>query len=225
MILYTTYNKARLNDYNVYAAAAGGTAAAPCGRAPQPVARMADASELWPAALLAKAAAAALALPLPADAAVRIGRNGALDGPQLAESMRGGGGDVSVASLGAFPSLGHEALDELALELGAVSRVAQLLGCAHEGELRLCRAEVLAARASFTDATARRQGKIHRVDPDFGSTLTVSKRDSQSKYWVSWKIMGQPCEFQVRGRWGHSDAAKYIFLYGKPRMEHYVASE
>jgi hypothetical protein len=80
----------------------------------------------WPAALLAKAAAAALALPLPTDAGVRIGRNGALGGPQLAESMRGGGGDVPVASLGAFPSLGHEALDELALELGAVSRVAQV---------------------------------------------------------------------------------------------------
>ena len=45
------------------------------------------------------------------------------------------------------------------------------------------------------------QGKVHRVDPlvdpDFGSTLTVSNRDSHSNCWVNWKIMGQPCEFQV----------------------------
>jgi hypothetical protein len=43
----------------------------------------------------------------------------------------------------------------------------------------------------------RVKGKIHRVDPDFGSTLTVSNRDSQSNCWVNWKIMGQPCEFQA----------------------------
>jgi hypothetical protein len=42
-------------------------------------------------------------------------------------------------------------------------------------------------------------GKIHRVDPDFGSTLTASKRDSQSNCWVNWKIMGEPCKFQVLG--------------------------
>jgi hypothetical protein len=42
------------------------------------------------------------------------------------------------------------------------------------------------------------EGKIHRVDPDFGSTLTVSNRDYQSNWWVNWKIMGQPCEFQVQ---------------------------
>jgi hypothetical protein len=45
------------------------------------------------------------------------------------------------------------------------------------------------------------QGKVHRVDPlvdpDFGSTLTVSNRDSHSNCWVNWKTMGQPCEFQV----------------------------
>jgi hypothetical protein len=41
------------------------------------------------------------------------------------------------------------------------------------------------------------KGKIHRVDPDFGSTLTVCNRDSQSKCWVNWKILGQPCGFQV----------------------------
>jgi hypothetical protein len=40
-------------------------------------------------------------------------------------------------------------------------------------------------------------GKIHRVDPDFGSTLTFSNSDSQSNCWVNWKIVGQPCEFQV----------------------------
>jgi hypothetical protein len=42
------------------------------------------------------------------------------------------------------------------------------------------------------------KGKIHRVDPEFGSTLTVSNRDYQSNCWVNWKIMGQPCEFQVQ---------------------------
>jgi hypothetical protein len=41
------------------------------------------------------------------------------------------------------------------------------------------------------------EGKIHRVDPDFGSTLPASNRVSQSNCWVNWKIMGQPCEFQV----------------------------
>jgi hypothetical protein len=45
----------------------------------------------------------------------------------------------------------------------------------------------------------RPQGKIHRVNPDFGSTLTASDRDSKSNCWVNWKIMGQPCEFQVGG--------------------------
>jgi hypothetical protein len=44
---------------------------------------------------------------------------------------------------------------------------------------------------------AHHEGKIHRVDPDFGSTSTVSNRDYQSNCWVNWKIMGQPCEFQV----------------------------
>ena len=39
---------------------------------------------------------------------------------------------------------------------------------------------------------ARRRGEIHRVDPDFGSILTVSNRDSQSNSWVSWRILGQP---------------------------------
>jgi hypothetical protein len=41
-----------------------------------------------------------------------------------------------------------------------------------------------------------RQAKINRVDPYFGSTLTVSNRDSQSNCWVNLKLMGQPCEFQ-----------------------------
>jgi hypothetical protein len=56
------------------------------------------------------------------------------------------------------------------------------------------------ARVSTTVCTWQ-EGKIHRVDPDFGSTLTGSNRDSQSNRWVNWKIMGQPCEFQVRGGW------------------------
>jgi hypothetical protein len=41
------------------------------------------------------------------------------------------------------------------------------------------------------------EGEIHRVEPDFGSTLTVSSMDSQSNCWVNWEIVGQPCEFQV----------------------------
>jgi hypothetical protein len=49
------------------------------------------------------------------------------------------------------------------------------------------------------DERAGSEGKIHRVDPDFGSTLTVSNRDSHSNCWVDWKITGQPCEFQVPG--------------------------
>jgi hypothetical protein len=40
-------------------------------------------------------------------------------------------------------------------------------------------------------------GKTHRATPDFGPSLTVSSRDSQSNCWVNWKVMGQPCEFQV----------------------------
>ena len=55
--------------------------------------------------------------------------------------------------------------------------------------------------AGSSSARRRRgcgEGKIHRVGPDFGSTLTVSNRDSQSSCWVKLKIMGQPCEFQVR---------------------------
>ena len=47
--------------------------------------------------------------------------------------------------------------------------------------------------------TNSQKGRIHRVDPDFGSTLTVSNKDSQSNCWVSWNFMGQACEFQVRG--------------------------
>ena len=41
------------------------------------------------------------------------------------------------------------------------------------------------------------EGNIRRVGPDFGSTLTVSSRGLQSNCWVNWKVMGQPCEFQV----------------------------
>jgi hypothetical protein len=43
------------------------------------------------------------------------------------------------------------------------------------------------------------EGEIHRVGPDFGSTSTASNRDYQSNCWVNWKIMGEPCEFQVWG--------------------------
>jgi hypothetical protein len=59
--------------------------------------------------------------------------------------------------------------------------------------------EALERRVGATHRVAglRGEGKIHRVDPDFGSTLTASNRDYQSNCWVNWKIMGQPCEFQV----------------------------
>jgi hypothetical protein len=42
-------------------------------------------------------------------------------------------------------------------------------------------------------------GKIHRVDPDFGSNLTFSTIGilSQNAGPCNWKIMGRPCEFQV----------------------------
>jgi hypothetical protein len=63
--------------------------------------------------------------------------------------------------------------------------------------VRDLRAEVV--RVVPRDHLEHLQGKIHRVDPDFGSTLTASNRDSQSNCWVNWKIMGQPCEFQVCG--------------------------
>ena len=43
------------------------------------------------------------------------------------------------------------------------------------------------------------EGKIHRVDSDFESTLKVSNRGLQSNCWVNRKITVQPCEFQVRG--------------------------
>ena len=52
----------------------------------------------------------------------------------------------------------------------------------------------------FPKGSGEAEGKIHRVDPDFGSTLTVSNRDFQSNCWVKWKIMGQTCEFQVLPR-------------------------
>jgi hypothetical protein len=58
-------------------------------------------------------------------------------------------------------------------------------------------AAISASSAVAMPFSASRKGKIHRVGPDFGSTLTVSSRDYQSKCWVNWKIMGQPCEFQV----------------------------
>jgi hypothetical protein len=44
---------------------------------------------------------------------------------------------------------------------------------------------------------------MHRVDPDFGSTLTVSNMDSQSNCWVNLRILSQPCEFYLRGPRAH----------------------
>jgi hypothetical protein len=53
------------------------------------------------------------------------------------------------------------------------------------------------AAAPQLESVPEFEGKIHRVDPAFGSTLTASNRDSQSNCWVNSKIVGQPCEFQV----------------------------
>jgi hypothetical protein len=47
-------------------------------------------------------------------------------------------------------------------------------------------------RASLVEA----EGKIHRVDSDFGSTLTVSNTDSQSNCWVNWKLWVNPVDFR-----------------------------
>jgi hypothetical protein len=63
---------------------------------------------------------------------------------------------------------------------------------------------------------ARMEGKIHRVDPDFGSTLTASNGNSQSNCWVNLKIVGQPCEFQVRGL----NACQLSFLPGVCESHH-----
>jgi hypothetical protein len=57
---------------------------------------------------------------------------------------------------------------------------------------------IYTAAGDLSDPALGPEGKIHRADPDFGPTLTVSSRDSQSKYWVNWKITGQPCESQAR---------------------------
>jgi hypothetical protein len=46
----------------------------------------------------------------------------------------------------------------------------------------------------------RVEGKIHRVDPDFGSTLTAANRDSRSNCWINWKIMGSTLWISGFGR-------------------------
>jgi hypothetical protein len=82
------------------------------------------------------------------------------------------------------------------------------------------RLNLLAERTYFSQVPRRARGllravhcggggKINRVDPDFGSTLTVSSRDSQSNCWVNRKIMGQPCEFQVVDVEGTDDDARF----------------
>jgi hypothetical protein len=45
--------------------------------------------------------------------------------------------------------------------------------------------EAAICRARCAAGPAGRQSKIHRVDPDFGSTLAVSNRDSQPNCWVN----------------------------------------
>ena len=73
---------------------------------------------------------------------------------------------------------------------------------------RLDRGEVsggmTAARAAKLEALGfvwvGSKGKVHRVDPDFASTLTVSSRDSQSNCWVNWKLWVNPVNFRFKGQ-------------------------
>ena len=46
-------------------------------------------------------------------------------------------------------------------------------------------AQPAASSAATMPSDLRPQSKIHRVGPDFGSTLTASNRDSHSNCWVN----------------------------------------
>ena len=76
----------------------------------------------------------------------------------------------------------------------------------------------VAAEAAARAATP--EGKIHRVDPDFESSFTVSNRDSQSNCWADWKTLGQPCKFQVPGRRKLHSGRKQVRLSENAFVEH-----
>jgi hypothetical protein len=44
------------------------------------------------------------------------------------------------------------------------------------------------------------QPEIHRIDPEFGSTLRRIQRDFQTNCWVNLRTLGQPSEFYLCGR-------------------------
>jgi hypothetical protein len=53
------------------------------------------------------------------------------------------------------------------------------------GSSRRFKAATEAITVNLRSALQHAKGKIHRVDPEFGSTFTVSNRDSQSNCWVN----------------------------------------
>ena len=60
----------------------------------------------------------------------------------------------------------------------------------------------LLLKRSAPDLYRRPRPEIHRVNPENGSTLTVSDRDSQSNCWVNLRILGRPCGFYLHGLGG-----------------------
>jgi hypothetical protein len=61
--------------------------------------------------------------------------------------------------------------------------------------------------------------EIHRVDPEFGSTLGLLYRDFQSNCWVNLRILGQPCEFYLPA------ATTRVFNRGPPGKVCHAAPE
>ena len=56
-----------------------------------------------------------------------------------------------------------------------------------------------AGRFTAANGGFRPEPEIHRVDPEFGSTLRLLYGDFQSNCWVNLRILGQPCEFYLPG--------------------------
>ena len=145
----------------------------------------------------------------------------------LRRALLGGNGAFYVVGHGVAPALVDEVFRrvgrfmeqplarKLRVELDDESELWQGAGYYTFGKsegrlLRRASVERRRANGELIDAAAQRainesnperavdlESKIYRVDPDFGSTLTASNGDSQSNCWINWKIMGQPCEFQV----------------------------
>jgi hypothetical protein len=78
--------------------------------------------------------------------------------------------------------------------------------CSEGGELRLEVRSAGTPRSSSPRITTRAPtGKV------------ISNRDSQSNCWVNWKIMGQPCGFQVEGGEGGRPPPPLLPLEGPGR--------